>query len=62
LGSFRNGNRIGVWVFYYDNGRLDSKGTYKNGERDGPWVGYHEDGTVWKIFTGTFKDGVKVSD
>ena len=26
------------------------------------WVYYREDGTVSKLMTGTFKDGVKISD
>jgi hypothetical protein len=37
-----------------------SQGLLKDGEEDGPWVGYNKVGTVWKTFTGTFKDGVRV--
>lgn len=35
---------------------------FYNGDKEGVWVGYDEDGTVWPMFTGTYKDGVKVSD
>jgi hypothetical protein len=59
-GSFKDGKKVGPWVGYHDNGKLESKGTYKDGKMDGPWVGYNKDGTVGEIFTGTFKNGVKV--
>jgi hypothetical protein len=29
---------------------------------DGDWVGYRKDGTLVKEWTGTFKNGVKISD
>ena len=61
-GTFRNGEKDGPWVEYHDNGQLSWKATYKNGELDGPWEGYHKDGTVDEKWTGTFKNGVKISD
>ena len=61
-GSFKNGKREGSGDKYWDNGQLMYKGYYKNGKSDGSWVSYKQDGTVWKEFTGTFKDGVKISD
>ena len=38
------------------------QGSFKYGKRDGPWVFYKEDGTVRDDYTGTYKDGVKISD
>ena len=32
-GSFKNGKRDGPWAWYYDNGRIEEKGTYKDGEK-----------------------------
>jgi hypothetical protein len=61
-GTFKNGKKDGPYVEYHDNGHLTVKGTYKDGKEDGPWVGFNKDGTVWLKYTGTFKDGVKVSD
>ena len=61
-GIYKNGKKDGPWVRYYDNGQLWFKGTYKDGKRDGPWVGFLSDGTVWEKYTGTFKNGVKISD
>ena len=45
-GKLKNGKREGLWVFYWDNGQLNSKGTYKNGKEEGPWVEYHENGQL----------------
>ena len=61
-GNYKNDVNEGTWAYYYDNGQLDFKGNYENGKKEGAWVGYNEDGTVDKASTGTFKDGVKVSD
>ena len=61
-GNFKNGKAEGATIFYFKNGQLGHKGNYKNGSREGAWVGYEENGTVQKRLTGTFKDGVKISD
>jgi len=31
-GSFKNGEREGTWVSYWENGQLSSKGDYTNGK------------------------------
>ena len=59
-GTFKDGKEVGPWIEYHENGQLLCKGIYKDGKMDGPWVGYNKDGTVGEIFTGTFKNGVKV--
>jgi hypothetical protein len=61
-GSIKNGKKEGYWVSYWPNGQLQYKGDYKNGKAEGYWVGYFEDGSVITSITGTFKDGVKISD
>ena len=61
-GSIKNGKKEGAWVSYYSNGQLKSKGNYENGKREGAWISYHTDGNVIKEFSGTFKNGVKISD
>ena len=61
-GLMKNGKRDGSWVTYYNNGDLSTKGDYKNGKSDGSWVGYKQDGTLWKEFTGTFKNGKRITD
>jgi antitoxin component YwqK of YwqJK toxin-antitoxin module len=32
-----NGNRTGLWKWYYDNGELWYEGSFFNGNRDGLW-------------------------
>ena len=60
-GSYKNGKLEGEWVHYHYNGQLAIKGSFKNGKEEGNWVSYKGDGTVNKQWTGTFKNGEKVS-
>ena len=61
-GTFKNGKSEGSWERYHFNGQLYIKGNFKNGKREGYWEIYNSDGSVWKELTGTYKNGVKVSD
>ena len=61
-GAFKNGKEDGYWEYYWKNGQLLSKGDFRNGKEEGPWVGFNKDGTVDSEYTGTYKNGVKVSD
>ena len=55
--SFRNGKPHGLWVVYYENGYLRTKGTYKDGKKEGPWFTYWRNGQLW--YKGIWKDGKK---
>lgn len=44
------------------NGLLRYKGGYKKGKMHGSFITYNEDGGIEKRYTGTFENGVKVSD
>ena len=61
-GKFKNGRMEGFWFGYYENGNLSFKGNYNNGKKEGYWVHHNDDGSVWYPDTGTYKNGVKVSD
>jgi antitoxin component YwqK of YwqJK toxin-antitoxin module len=61
-GDYKNGKEEGSWVSYWNNGQLQYKGAYKNGLKEGSWVSYLDGGSVFIYLTGTFKDGVKISD
>ena len=61
-GNFKNGKREGFWVYYRDNGKLFFKGNYKNNLREGSWEGYNGDGSIQYFYTGTYKDGKKISN
>ena len=60
--NWKNGKKEGKSIEYWKNGQLMTKGSYKNDEQDGAWVFYNEDGALNKFNTGTFKNGVKISD
>ena len=60
-GSFKNGKQEGSWITYWDNGQLSSKGDFKNGEWEGSWVKYYKNGQLDKRYTGTYKNGVRIS-
>tara|TARA_B110000438_G_C15736104_1_gene616408 strand:+ start:391 stop:765 length:375 start_codon:yes stop_codon:yes gene_type:complete len=53
---------LSYWVSYWKSGQLWNKGDYKNGKKEGSWVSYYNDGSIWKQFSGTFKNGKKISD
>ena len=61
-GTYKDGKEEGYWVRYHENWRLWWKVTYKDGELDGRWVSYNKDGTMNKIYSGTWRDGVRVHD
>ena len=61
-GNYKNGEDKGEWVWYHIYGHLDSKGNYKNGKKEGAWVEYEKDGTLYRERSGTYKNGMKVSD
>ena len=61
-GKYKNGKYEGFWIRHYNNGRLSEKSNWKNGKVEGYTEHYNVDGTVNYILTGTYKNGVKVSD
>jgi hypothetical protein len=42
----QNGNREGEWIYYYDNGKIGSKGNYVNDKKEGEWIDYHKNGEI----------------
>jgi antitoxin component YwqK of YwqJK toxin-antitoxin module len=61
-GHYKNGKKFGTWETYHDNGQLFSMGDYENDKEEGYWVNYYPDGSFSSHFSGTYKNGVKVSD
>ena len=60
--NYKNGKRNGFSETFWDNGQLRREGYLKNNEWEGFWKSYYKDGSVWEDETGTYKNGVKVSD
>ena len=56
-GMFVNGEKDGLWVYYYPDEKIAAKGNYKNGEPDGEWEYFYEDGKLSS--KGIFEDGRK---
>ena len=44
--QYVNGVDYGKWVFYFSNGRIETKGKFKNGIRVGKWKYYYESGKL----------------
>ena len=58
--TYKDGKLEGPYLEYSKNGQLLAKGDNSDGRENGPWVFYHHNGTVWDLYTGTYKNGVKV--
>ena len=61
-GNYINGQRDGLWVYYYKNSELNRKGYFKKENKGGFWHRFKKGGTVWEQHSGTYKNDVKVSD
>lgn len=46
--SYTNGKDNGLWVFYYPNGKTQTKGLFNMGLRVGKWEYFHENGLIFK--------------
>ena len=56
-GTFRSGERDGLWTFYYSNGQLEKKGKYENSVKEGVWEIYWNNGRLFR--KGRYKQGKK---
>jgi antitoxin component YwqK of YwqJK toxin-antitoxin module len=56
----KNGERMGLWVGYFPNGKEQSQSEYLHGELHGITLVKHPNGTIY--YTGEFKDGEKVGE
>lgn len=45
-GSVRNNQNTGEWIYYYPNGKIESKGEFVKDQLNGRWIWYYEDGSV----------------
>lgn len=46
-GAYKNGARIGKWTFYFENGKIEQKGTYREGGLPhGLWTWYYPSGQI----------------
>jgi len=47
-GTWKDGERDGLWTGWYNNGLKEWEGTWKDGERDGLWTWYYENGNKYR--------------
>ena len=62
-GTYLNNYKVGEWVFYYPNGKVEQKGKYDNkGRAQGPWKWYYESGNSLKEenYRNGLSDGIMV--
>jgi antitoxin component YwqK of YwqJK toxin-antitoxin module len=58
-GTYKDGERDGLFTRWYKNGQKWKEGTYKNGKFDGLYTIWYENGQ--KKFEGTYEDGELIS-
>ena len=59
---YKDEEREAPRVEYWENGQVGYKGEFKNGKLEGPWVMYWSNGYKWPELSGTYRNGVRVSD
>jgi hypothetical protein len=57
-GRFDQGRRVGLWLYWYANGAIDSMGEYASDLEEGPWISFHSTGMIEE--EGRFRAGQKV--
>jgi antitoxin component YwqK of YwqJK toxin-antitoxin module len=57
LGEMRDNKNVGLWQYYYQNGKLESQGYFNNDKVDDKWVWYFPDGKLKA--EGEYNNGVK---
>ena len=47
--QYIDGVDYGKWIFYFPNGKIETKGKFRNGKRVGKWKYYYESGSLKQI-------------
>lgn len=45
-GAVRNNQNTGEWIYYYPNGKIESKGDFVKDQLNGRWIWYYNDGSI----------------
>ncbi len=56
-GDIVNGQRDGLWQYFYDNGNIQTEATYVDGREDGDYRVYRDNGAPYYI--GRYSHGVR---
>ena len=56
--KIKNGNKIGKWIYFYENGDVLKEEKYKNGKLNGLYRKFYSNGNI--VMGGSYKDGLKI--
>jgi len=62
-GLYANDKRIGYWIFYYPNEKVEQRGKYdKKGRAQGEWKWYYENGSLLReeIYLDNLRNGIMI--
>ncbi|MBC8489587.1 MAG: hypothetical protein H8D45_26515 [Bacteroidetes bacterium] len=45
-GNYKNGNKVGKWIWYQDDGTIEMEGIFKDGKTVGKWTWYYSNGKI----------------
>lgn len=55
IGKYENGQQVGMWKYYFENGQLNEIGNRQDDNRIGKWNEYNKDGKI--IFIRYYENG-----
>jgi antitoxin component YwqK of YwqJK toxin-antitoxin module len=56
-GEYKNNEREGRWIYYYEDGKVWSEGFFKQGKNEGKRITYFENGN--KRYEGNYKEDLR---
>jgi antitoxin component YwqK of YwqJK toxin-antitoxin module len=45
-GLVKNNKNVGIWSYFYENGKMESKGNFRNDLPHGKWQWFYKNGTL----------------
>ena len=61
-GTYKQGKQNGNFTIYHDNSQILYQGNYLKGKKEGQFNFYYKNGAINKQKSGTYKNGLKISD
>ena len=55
--NYKNGQKLGSWTWWYDNGQKKYQGNYDNGKKSGEWFEWASNGEL--LISGFYRNGKK---
>ena len=61
-GTYKQGKQNGNFTIYHDNSQILYQGNYLKGKKEGQFNFYYKNAAINKQKSGTYKNGLKISD